>query len=244
AAKRRCADPKQQGQYLSKDPQSQALADDLDQQTKDWETAYTKSMQANAMQNIGAAQAAAADPRQIMAMAQMQQASMNRQLPPNPAVLADQLFQPPYDATLSALQANAQDETKSGQGWQAKYNACGNLPVGAGSCQKLVEGKANAEAADIGKQRPALLEKYYSDLNRNWSQYRDGVQKYLDAIKINVPQGVDPNGYQVKILLNNNLAQRLDAVHTAAQRSAAAICPGFLYEAEQQYGGVCGGEGC
>ena len=244
AAKTRCANPKQPGQYLSKDPQSQALADDLDKQTKDWETAYTKSMQANAAQNIAAAQAAAADPRQIMAMAQLQQATMNRQLPPNPAVLADQLFQPSYGATESALQANEQDETKSGQGWQGKYNACGNLPVGAGSCQKMVEGKASAEAAEIGKKRPAMLDKYYSDLDQHWAQYRDGVQKYLDAVKLSVPEGVDPNGYQVKILVNNNLAQRLDAVHTAAQRSAEAICPGFLHEVEQRYGGVCSGEGC
>lgn len=244
AAKSRCADAKQPGQYLSQDPQSEALAEDIDKQTKDWETAYTKSMQANAMQNIAAAQAAAADPRQMMAMAQMQQAAMNRQLPPDPSVLADQLFRPSYDATLSALQANEQDQAKSGQGWLGKYNACGSLPIGAESCQKMVQGKANAEAADIGKQRGPLLEKYFSGLKQNWSAYRDGVQKYLDAIKLAPPDGADPNGYQVRILLNNNLAQRLDAVHTAAQRSARAICPDFLLEAEQQYGGLCTGEGC
>lgn len=242
AAKSRCANPKEPKQYLSADPQSKALADEMEKQTKEWETAYTKSMQANAPQNIAAAQAAAMDPRQVMAMAQMQQAMMNKQLPPDPAVLADQLFQ--TSSTLNALQANEQEQQKSSQGWLGKYNACGSLPIGAAGCQKMVEGKADAEAADIGKKRGPMLEKYYSDLGANWPKYKDGVQKYLDAITLSVPPGADPNAYQVKILLNNNLAQRLEAVHTAAERSGEAICPAFLYEAEQPYGGICTGEGC
>jgi hypothetical protein len=243
-AKARCANPKEKGTYLSKDPQDQALADDIDKQTKTWETAYTADMKAHMAQNIAASQAAARDPRQMMAMAQMEQAMSSSTRPPDPAALAGQLLQPSYDATLSALQANEQDQSKSGQNWLAKYNACGSLPAGAGSCQKMVESKANAEAADIGKKRGPLMEKYYSDLGANWSKYKDGVQKYLDAIKLTVPEGADPDGYQVKILLNNNVAQRLAAVGTTAQRSAEAICPGFLYEAEQQYGGLCTGERC
>ena len=243
-AKTRCANPKDKSTYLSRDPQDQALADDVDKQTKTWETAYTADMKAHLTQNMAASQAAAMDPRQMMAMAQMQQAMVGRQLPPDPAALASQLLQPLNDSTLSALQANEQDQAKSGQGWLSKYSACGSLPIGASGCQKMVAGKANAEAGDIGKKRGPIMEKYYSDLGANWAKYRDGVQKYLDAVKLSVPEGVDPNGYQVKILLNNNVAQRLAAVGSAAQRSAEAICPGFLYEAEQQYGGLCTGEGC
>ena len=243
-AKTRCANPKEKNSYLSRDPQDQALADDVDKQTKTWETAYTADMKAHVAQNMAASQAAAMDPKQMMAMAQMQQAMVGRQMPPDPAALADQLLRPLNDSTLSALQANEQDQTKSGQSWLTKYNACGSLPIGAGGCQKMVEGKANAEAADIGKKRGPIMEKYYSDLAVNWAKYRDGVQKYLDAVTLKVPDGADPNGYQVKILLNNNVAQRLAAVGTAAQNSAEAICPGFLYEAGQQYGGLCTGEGC
>ena len=243
-AKTRCANPKDKNTYLSRDPQDQALADDVDKQTKAWETDYTADMKAHMAQNMAASQAAAMDPRQMMAMAQMQQAMVGRQLPPDPAALANQLLQPLHDSTLSALQANEQDQAKSGEGWLSKYNACGSLPIGASGCQKMVQGKANAEAADIGKQRGPIMEKYYSDLAANWAKYRDGVQQYLDAVTLKAPDGTDPNGYQVKILLNNNVAQRLAAVGAAAQHSAEAGCPGFLYEAEQQYGGLCTGEGC
>lgn len=243
-AKTRCANPKDKNMYLSRDPQDQALADDVDNQTKAWETAYGNDMKAHMAQNIAASQAAAMDPRQMMAMAQMQQSMTSKQLPPDPAALAAQLLKPSYDATQGALQVNEQDQAKSGQDWLSKYSDCASLPIGASGCQKMVERKANAESADIGKQRGPIMEKYYSDLNGNWVKYRDGVQKYLDAVKLNVPEGADPNGFQVKNLLNNNVAQRLAAVGAAAQHSAEAICPGFLYEAEQQYGGLCTGEGC
>lgn len=241
-AKARCANPKDKSTYLSSDPQNQALADEIEKQTKAWETAYSNDMKSHMAQNMAASQASAMDPRQMMAMAQMQQAMSNTQLPPDPAALAEQLFQGP--ATLSAIQANEQEQQKSSQDWQGKYQACAKLPIGADSCQKVVAGKANTEAADIGKRRGPLLEKYYSGLAANWPNFRDGVQKYLDAITLAVPAGVDPKGYQVGILLNTNLDRRLQVVHDAAARGGEAICPNFLYEAEQQYGGICMGEGC
>ncbi|HEY3644030.1 MAG TPA: hypothetical protein VGM16_01720 [Gammaproteobacteria bacterium] len=244
AAKRTCADPKNPGGYLSRDAQSQSLADDMEKQVKDHDEQMNKQVQANMAQNMAAAQAAARDPRQMMAIAQWQQAAMSQQLPPDPGALANQLFQASYTETESAIQANAQEQSKSSQDWQDKYSDCGKLPVGTGACEKAVAGKADAEAADIGKKRGPVMAKYYTDLNADWPKFKDGVQKYLDAVTLTAPAGVDPNGYQIKIMLATNQDQRMKAVQTAAEEAGKAICPGFLKEAETQYGRICQGEGC
>ncbi|MGE5624185.1 MAG: hypothetical protein ACM3ZT_01400 [Bacillota bacterium] len=239
-AQARCANPKEKGEYIP-DPQSQALADEVSKDLKSFED--TLNQQAKA--NVAQAQAAAFDPQQGMALAQAMQAQTSNTMPPNADQLTAQILAPVSKAAEDSIQSNTKQEADNGQSWQKKYDACGHLPgFLATGCQKPLISKANSDSDGYIKQRHGIMDKYYSDLNAAWPQYVGGLHKFLDAQQFQMPQGVDPKGYQMQLLKATNQDQRLKTVQVAAHDAAEAICPHFMYEVDQRYGGICEGEGC
>ena len=238
-AQKRCADPRNQGTYAG-DPQSQAMSDQLGQEMKSSEDKLNQDAKAH----ISQLQATALDPRQSAMVAQLLQQQMGKPQPPNPDQLADQWLAPPAKTAEDGIQASVKQESDGAKGWQSKYEDCGHLPFGASACEKVVVSKANADSDNYIQQRPAVVDKYYLDLGTAWPQYLDGVHKYVDGIAMMLPQGVDPNNYQVLIMMRANQGQRLKAVQAAIAQGNTAFCPEFLNDVGKRYGGVCEGEGC
>ena len=245
AAKARCADPKSGKNNESDvtyigDPQSQALEDEVAKDRKSFADAMSQQARANMAQAM-----APVDPRQSVALAQAMQSLQNTKMPPNPVELSDQLLTPLYQNTEKALQDNEKQESDGARSWQTKYEACDKLPgFLAKGCQKPIMAKANSESDGYVKQRQAIMDKYYTDLNTAWSQYADGAHKFLDAQQFQVPQGTDPKFYQFQLLKATNQDERLNTVEQTAHGGVSAFCPGFMGEADRRYGGICEGEGC
>lgn len=154
------------------------------------------------------AMSASMDPAGAMAAQQYAQylASLGNS---SPDARADSLFQPAYqdaDGQVDAI-------LKAGN---ARLKKCPMLnseagPYPAPACQKPID-------ADTTARKAAVTDKYLAAVNKNWPQYTASAKDYFQKLNV-VPNGVDPNNYQVKLQQANLPLQELGTVKDMGRQS-------------------------
>lgn len=151
------------------------------------------------------------DPGAAMAMQQyaQYQASLGSQAP---GVTTDSFFTPPYNDAKDAVDGIVKQQTAKLKKCPTQNSEAGPYPIP--SCEKPIDAAAEKAKADA-------VNKYLAAVNKAWPQYVKGTQDYFKKLGT-VPQGVDPNNYQVKLQHDNIPSLELGSVKDVAKAAEDA----------------------
>ncbi len=151
------------------------------------------------------------DPSAAMAAQQyaQYQASLGSQAP---GVSADGYFTPPYNDAKDAVDAILKQQAAKLKKCPTQNSEAGPYPIP--SCEKPIDAAAEKAKADA-------VNKYLAAVNKAWPQFIKGTQDFFKQLGA-VPQGVDPNNYQVKLQRDNIPGMELGSVKDVAKAAEAA----------------------